>query len=60
MQIDPRYNRPTEVDCLLGQAEKARRELGWQAVVRWRRWCAKWLRRTCTRRAPTFIAFPKA
>lgn len=27
--IDPRYFRPTEVDCLLGDAEKARRVLGW-------------------------------
>ncbi len=28
--IDPRYFRPTEVDLLLGDARKARRELGWQ------------------------------
>jgi GDPmannose 4,6-dehydratase len=27
--VDPRYYRPTEVDTLLGDAEKARRELGW-------------------------------
>jgi len=27
--IDPRYFRPTEVDELLGNAEKARRKLGW-------------------------------
>jgi GDPmannose 4,6-dehydratase len=27
--IDPRYFRPTEVDLLLGDASKARRELGW-------------------------------
>jgi GDPmannose 4,6-dehydratase len=26
---DARYNRPTEVDVLLGDASKARRELGW-------------------------------
>jgi GDPmannose 4,6-dehydratase len=27
--VDPRYFRPTEVDALLGDASKARRELGW-------------------------------
>jgi GDPmannose 4,6-dehydratase len=29
VRIDPRYFRPTEVDTLLGDASKARRELGW-------------------------------
>ncbi len=29
--IDPRYFRPTEVDLLLGNPQKAHRELGWQA-----------------------------
>ena len=28
--IDPRYFRPTEVDTLLGDASKAKRELGWE------------------------------
>jgi GDPmannose 4,6-dehydratase len=28
--IDPRYYRPTEVETLLGDASKARRELGWK------------------------------
>ena len=27
--IDPRYYRPTEVELLLGEAEKARHQLGW-------------------------------
>ena len=31
--LDPRYFRPTEVDYLLGDASKARRELGWEPVV---------------------------
>ena len=31
--IDPRYFRPTEVDCLLGDAAKARRTLGWEPKV---------------------------
>jgi GDPmannose 4,6-dehydratase len=29
--IDPRFFRPAEVDVLLGNPEKARRKLGWQA-----------------------------
>ena len=30
VQIDPHYRRPTEVDLLMGDASKARRELGWE------------------------------
>ena len=30
VEVDPRYYRPTEVDVLLGDASKAREELGWQ------------------------------
>jgi len=30
VQIDPRYYRPTEVDLLIGDASKAREQLGWQ------------------------------
>jgi GDPmannose 4,6-dehydratase len=29
VRVDPAYYRPTEVDLLLGTAEKARQELGW-------------------------------
>ena len=31
IEIDPRYFRPTEVDRLLGDATKAKAELGWEA-----------------------------
>ena len=31
--IDPRYFRPTEVDLLLGDPSRARRELGWTPTV---------------------------
>ena len=31
--IDPRYFRPTEVDVLLGDAAKARKDLGWRPKV---------------------------
>ena len=33
VRIDPRYFRPTEVDTLLGDATKARDELGWQPEI---------------------------
>jgi GDPmannose 4,6-dehydratase len=29
--IDPRFYRPAEVDILLGNPEKAKRELSWEA-----------------------------
>lgn len=34
VEIDPRYFRPTEVDLLMGDASKAKRQLGWQPQVR--------------------------
>ena len=33
VQVDSRYFRPTEVDTLLGNADKARRVLGWTPTV---------------------------
>ncbi len=33
VKIDPRYYRPAEVDLLVGDASKARRELGWEPEV---------------------------
>jgi GDPmannose 4,6-dehydratase len=33
VEIDPRYFRPTEVECLLGDASKARTRLGWRHRV---------------------------
>ena len=33
VEIDPWYYRPSEVDLLLGDASKARRELGWEPKV---------------------------
>jgi GDPmannose 4,6-dehydratase len=35
--IDPRYFRPAEVDTLLGNAAKARRQLGWKPRVSFRK-----------------------
>ena len=34
VQIDEKYYRPTEVDRLIGDASKAKRELGWEPKVR--------------------------
>jgi GDPmannose 4,6-dehydratase len=36
VEIDSRYYRPAEVDVLLGDSSKARRELGWEPVVKFR------------------------
>ena len=33
VETDPRYFRPTEVDSLLGDASKARQQLGWKPTV---------------------------
>ena len=33
VEIDPKYLRPAEVDLLVGDASKARRELGWEPSV---------------------------
>ncbi|HEV2087392.1 MAG TPA: GDP-mannose 4,6-dehydratase [Cryptosporangiaceae bacterium] len=33
---DPRYERPAEVDALIGDPGKARRQLGWAAQTDWR------------------------
>ena len=33
VEIDPRYFRPTEVDCLVGDPSKARQVLGWKHKV---------------------------
>jgi GDPmannose 4,6-dehydratase len=36
VEIDKRYLRPTEVDCLKGDASKAKRVLGWEPKVKFR------------------------
>jgi len=33
VSVDPRYFRPTEVETLLGDATKAKRELGWEPKI---------------------------
>jgi GDPmannose 4,6-dehydratase len=34
IEIDPKYYRPAEVDLLLGDASKAKRQLGWEPKVK--------------------------
>ncbi|HXF75957.1 MAG TPA: GDP-mannose 4,6-dehydratase [Methylomirabilota bacterium] len=36
VEIDPKYYRPAEVDCLQGDPSKARKKLGWQARTKFR------------------------
>lgn len=36
VKIDPAYYRPTEVDLLIGDASKAKRDLGWEPKVRFK------------------------
>jgi GDPmannose 4,6-dehydratase len=33
VEVDPKYFRPSEVDCLVGDAAKARAALGWAPKV---------------------------
>ena len=36
VEIDPKYFRPTEVDCLLGDSSRARKKLKWKPRVGFR------------------------
>lgn len=41
VRVDPRYFRPAEVETLLGDPSKARRELGWSPRVSFEELCAE-------------------
>jgi GDPmannose 4,6-dehydratase len=41
VRVDPRYFRPTEVETLLGDATRARTELGWQPEITVKEMCAE-------------------
>ena len=41
VEVDPRYFRATETGDLIGDASKARRELGWTAQTDWETLCAE-------------------
>ncbi|WP_282029924.1 GDP-mannose 4,6-dehydratase [Paracoccus marcusii] len=41
MRIDPRYFRPAEVETLLGDPAKAKRQLGWEPQITAREMCAE-------------------
>lgn len=36
VEIDPKYKRPTEVDALIGDPSKAKRQLSWSAKTHWK------------------------
>ncbi|HEX7055068.1 MAG TPA: GDP-mannose 4,6-dehydratase [Burkholderiales bacterium] len=44
VRIDPRYLRPSEVDTLLGDATKARQQLGWQPKITFGKLVAEMMR----------------
>jgi GDPmannose 4,6-dehydratase len=44
VRIDPRYFRAAEVESLLGDASKAKQQLGWQPQVTVREMCAEMVR----------------
>ena len=44
VQVDPRYFRPTEVETLLGDATKARKQLGWTPKVTFQELVAEMVR----------------
>ena len=35
VEVDEKYERPTEVDALIGDPSKAKAELGWSAQTKW-------------------------
>jgi GDPmannose 4,6-dehydratase len=43
MRIDPRYFRPAEVETLLGDPTKAKKQLGWEPEITAREMCAEML-----------------
>jgi len=44
VEVDARYFRPTEVDALVGDASKARRNLGWSHETSWQELCDEMVR----------------
>jgi len=40
VRVNPRFYRPAEVDLLIGDAQKARRELGWKPTTSLEQLCA--------------------
>jgi GDPmannose 4,6-dehydratase len=44
VRIDPRYFRPAEVETLLGDARKARRQLGWKPRITFKQLVAEMMR----------------
>jgi GDPmannose 4,6-dehydratase len=36
VEIDPRYYRPAEVDLLIGDASKAKKQLGWEPKTKFK------------------------
>jgi GDPmannose 4,6-dehydratase len=45
--VDPKYFRPTEVDLLLGDATKAKNELGWESSTSFDELISEMIRHDC-------------
>jgi len=41
VSVDPEYYRPTDVNHLLGNASKAKKQLGWEATAKWEDLCER-------------------
>jgi GDPmannose 4,6-dehydratase len=39
VEIDDKYVRPTEVDALIGDASKVKKNLGWEPFTTWKELC---------------------
>ncbi|MFN2450444.1 MAG: GDP-mannose 4,6-dehydratase [Candidatus Baltobacteraceae bacterium] len=52
IRIDPRFVRPAEVDLLIGDAAKAKRELGWEPAVSFEQLVAMMVRADIDRLSP--------
>ncbi len=54
VRINPKFYRPTEVDMLIGNPEKARRELDWKSSITLEELCRMMVEADLSRIAPTY------
>jgi GDPmannose 4,6-dehydratase len=49
VQVNPKYYRDIDIECLIGDASKARRELGWEPQVSFRELVSEMVSAACDR-----------
>jgi GDPmannose 4,6-dehydratase len=59
VEVDPAYFRPTEVDLLIGDARKAKQNLGWESKTRLSDLVAEMVREDVSRVRKTFDSTPR-